>query len=382
MNSDDADPSSGMADVSWDRWVDRQLSAADAAGRRRHVLTLEGTGPVFSMPNGEEVISFASNDYLGLTQHPAVIAAAREALLKWGAGSGASRLVVGARRVHSELEEALADWRGAEAALLFSTGYAANLGVLSTFAPGARVVSDEMNHASIIDGTRLSKAEVCIYRHCDLEHAAKFVREAPGRVVLVSDTVFSMDGDAAPVTELSELCARTGALLVLDDAHVVFELPELDPDAARVRVGTLSKSLGSLGGYVAASARVVDLLVNRARSFIFTTAPTPADTAAALAALAVVQSTEGRELRRRLRVHVDSLRPHHPSAVLPIVIGDERDALAASEALLERGLLVPAIRPPSVPEGTSRLRVAISAAHSDDQIKALSIALDECDLSG
>lgn len=361
--------------MNWAGWVDDELSMINDVGRLRHIRTLDGPGPRFSLENGDPVISFASNDYLGLTQHSAVLTAAHDALDRWGAGSGASRLIVGARPIHVELEEHLADWRGADRALLFPTGYAANLGVLSTFAFGGRLISDEMNHASIIDGARLSKAEVCVYRHCDVDHAARLVSESPGRTVVVTDTVFSMDGDLAPVRELSQLCARTGALLVLDDAHVVFDMPEVDPSASWVRVGTLSKSLGSLGGYAAASAQFIDLLVNRARSFIFTTAPTPVDTAAALAALCIVRSPEGAQLRRRLRANVDSLRPGHPSAIIPIVLGDERAALSASEDLLEKGLWVPAIRPPTVPRGTSRLRIAMSASHQDEDIKALLLAL-------
>jgi 7-keto-8-aminopelargonate synthetase-like enzyme len=191
----------------------------------------------------------------------------------------------------------------------------------------------------------------------------------------VTDTVFSMDGDVAPVAELAEVCARSGALLVLDDAHAVLDVPAPAADAMVVRVGTLSKTLGALGGYVCATQRVVDLLVNRARSFIFTTAPTPADTAAALSALRICQSAEGEQLRATLREHVERVRPGHPSPIIALVLGDDDAALAAAAALLERGLLVPAIRPPTVPVGTSRLRVALSAAHTAGQVDALVAAL-------
>jgi 8-amino-7-oxononanoate synthase len=328
------------------------------------------------LPGGRAVVSYASNDYLGLSQHPAVIAAAIHALERGGAGSGASRLIVGSRTGHTELEQALAGWRGSGAALMTSTGYQANLAVLTTLGAGARIVSDELNHASIIDGARLARAEVCVYGHRDVEQAAKLVADAPGRAVVVTDTVFSMDGDVAPVTELGELCARRGALLVLDDAHAVMDVPAPPAEAMVVRVGTLSKTLGALGGYVCASQKVIDLLVNRARPVIFTTAPTPADTAAALAALAICQSGEGEQRRATLRAHVDRLRPGHPSPIIPVVLGDEDTAVAAAATLLERGLLVPAIRPPTVPVGTSRLRVALSAAHTDAQIDALVAALD------
>jgi 8-amino-7-oxononanoate synthase len=321
------------------------------------------------------VVSFASNDYLGLSQHPRVLSAAHQALDRWGAGSGASRLIVGARPIHVTLELAVAEWRDTEAALMLPTGYAANLAVLTTFGTGARVVSDALNHASIIDGARLARAEVCVYEHGDVDHAAHLVKSASGRVLVVSDTVFSMDGDLAPVAELSELCARSDALLILDDAHAVLATPAADPAATCLRVGTLSKALGALGGYVAGPASFIDLLINRARPFIFTTAPAPASTAAALAAIEIVRSAEGRDLRQRLASHVNTVRPGHPSPIVPVILGDEQVALDAAASLLEQGLLVPAIRPPTVPPGTSRLRVALSAAHTDQQIKQLSEAL-------
>jgi 8-amino-7-oxononanoate synthase len=360
---------------SWDGWVDGQLDTVRQAGRWRQILTLDGGGPEFELPDGRDVVSFASNDYLGLSQHPLVIAAAHQALDRWGAGSGASRLIVGARPIHADLEAAVADWRGSDAALMLPTGYAANLAVLTTFGDGARVVSDALNHASIIDGARLARAEVCVYRHGDADHAAALVKAAPGRALVVTDTVFSMDGDVAPIAELSELCARKGALLVLDDAHAVFATPPLEPGTPCLRVGTLSKALGALGGYVAGPSAYIDLLVNRARPFIFTTAPIPAGTAAALAAIDIVRSPAGQALRDRLRGHIEAIRPGHPSPILPVILGDERRALDASASLLQEGLLVPAIRPPTVPAGTSRLRIALSAAHTDEQVKRLGEAL-------
>jgi 8-amino-7-oxononanoate synthase len=361
----------------WDRWVDEQLDGVQASGRWRQVRALDGGGPEFAL-GGRRVVSFASNDYLGLSQHPAVLAAAHQALDRWGSGAGSARLIVGSRPVHEELEAALAAWKGAERALLFPTGYGANLGVLSVLGRGATVVSDELNHASIIDGCRLARAEVRIYRHGDAEQAASLIRSAPGRSLVVTDAVFSMDGDLAPLAELSSACAATGALLVIDEAHAVLGTVPLDPDARVVRVGTLSKALGSLGGFVAAPANVIDLLVNRARPFIFTTASTPSAAAAALAALEVVRSGEGRLLCDRLAGHVQRVRPAHPSPIVPFVLGDEDMALKASAALLERDLLVPAIRPPTVPPGTSRLRVALSAAHTDAQIDQLLLGLSAC----
>jgi 8-amino-7-oxononanoate synthase len=323
-------------------------------------------------------IVFASNDYLGLTRHPAVIAAAHEALDRDGTGSGSARLIVGSRAVHDELEHELAAWKDAERAALFPTGFATNLGVLTTFGrDGVLICSDERNHASIIDGCRLARGNVAIYRHNDLDHLQQLLRERGARrALVVTDTVFSMDGDFAPVDAIVELCAQEGALLVLDEAHSVLGPEFATPAAAHVlRVGTLSKTLGALGGFVAGPARYVELVENLARPYIFTTAPTPADTAAALAALRVLRSSEGDALVARLRALVDRVRPAHPSPIVPFIIGDEDATIAAAHALLERGVLVPAIRPPTVAPGTSRLRVTLSAAHTDGEVDALLGAL-------
>lgn len=371
---------------SWRDWAEDATRRVHDAGRWRAPRDLDGRGPVGRLaPDGRDVVHFASNDYLGLTGNPAVIAAAHEALDRWGTGSGAARLIVGSRPVHTELERALAAWRRAEAAVLFPTGFAANLGVITALADRDTLIcSDELNHASIIDGTRLAPAETTVYPHRDLEALARIIREqARGRrVLVVSDTVFSMDGDLADVDALADVAARHGALLVVDEAHAVLgpEL-EVDPGADVLRVGTLSKTLGSLGGFVAGPRRLTDLLVNRARSYIFTTASSPADTAAALAAVAVVTSPEGDALRTRLRHNIDEVRAGHPSPIVPVVCGSEERALAAAAALLARGLLVPAIRPPTVAPGTSRLRVALSAAHTIEQVRALRQALDELDLT-
>ena len=345
----------------WTDWVDAECQAVEAAGRWRRIRDLD-----------EGVVNFASNDYLGLSRHPGVVAAAHAALDRWGAGAGAARLVAGSRAVHSELEVALAEWKREPAALLFPTGYAANLGVLATFGrAGTRVLSDERNHASIVDGCRLSRAEVCVYGHGELDHVDDLLRSSPGPAIVITDTVFSMDGDVAPVAELAERCSAHGALLVLDEAHAV-----LGPDPGldgvdHLRVGTLSKYLGSLGGFVAGARRFVDLLVNRARPFVFTTASTPADTAAGLAALGVLRSEEGAALVSQLRGHVERLRPGHPSPIVPVMLGDEARAMAAADGLRERGLLVPAIRPPTVATGTSRLRISLSAAHTDEDMQLL-----------
>jgi 8-amino-7-oxononanoate synthase len=285
--------------------------------------------------------------------------------------------------VHHDLERALATWRGTEAALVLPTGFAANLAVLSTFGDArTRIVSDELNHASIVDGARLARADVAVYDHADPEHLCALLHRAEGdgveRTIVVTDTVFSMDGDVAPVTAIAELCRVHDALLVLDEAHAVLG-PDLDggelDDVEVLRVGTMSKTLGSLGGFVTGSRRHIDLLVNLARPFIFTTASTPGDAAAARAALAIVRGPQGATLKARLAAHVERLAPGHPSPIVAVVVGDEADAVALSSDLLAEGILVPAIRPPTVAPGTSRLRVALSAAHTEDEIDQLRDAL-------
>jgi 8-amino-7-oxononanoate synthase len=326
------------------------------------------------------VVAFASNDYLGLTTHPAVVEAAHGALDRWGTGSGASRLVTGSRPPHHQLEQELAAWKLQQRSMLFPTGFAANLGVLTTFGHvGALICSDELNHASIVDGARLARAEVAVFRHGDSEHLDSLLaRHGPRPAIVVTDLVFSMDGDIAPIAAIAESCRRSGALLVIDEAHAV-----LGPDPAPVlegmtalRVGTLSKALGSLGGFVAGPTRFVQLLENRARSYIFTTALPPADAAAALAALTIVRSEEGQELIARLRSHVDAVAPGHPSPIVPVILGSDEAALLASAELLDAGIWVPAIRPPTVPEGTSRLRVTLSASHTEHDVRHLVSELD------
>ena len=391
------------ADNSWEARIRSSLERVVDEGRWRAPREFDALGPAGLLDSGP-VVSFASNDYLGLSAHPAVVAAAQSALARWGAGSGASRLVTGSRPIHSELERELAAWKGTEAAVCFPTGFAANLGVLSTLGgPGVRILSDELNHASIIDGCRLSRSALAVYRHRDMGHLAELLADAPTGVspptIVVTDSVFSMDGDVAPLDDFVTLCRRHNALLILDEAHAVLG-PNLPTPPGRdkggrmggqgrggvqggtvVRVGTMSKTLGSLGGFVAASRDIVALIVNRARSYIFSTAPTPADAAAALAALHIVRSSEGAALTGRLAAMIERVTeagfapPGHPSPIIPIVLGSEQAALNASAALLHEGLWVPAIRPPTVPVGTSRLRVTLSAAHTDEEVSRLLHAL-------
>ena len=326
--------------------------------------------------HGQPIVSFSSNDYLGLSQHPELKRAAHAAIDRYGTSAGASRLIGGSRELHDELERTIAGWKKTDAAVVFPTGFAANLGVLSTLAgPDVAVFSDELNHASIIDGCRLSRAHVQVYRHVDLAQLDQLLQATNTRKLVVTDTVFSMDGDTVPLAELVALCVRHDALLVIDEAHAVLG-PDLGANADHVlRVGTLSKTLGSQGGWVAGSKVMIQLLVNRARSFIFTTGLAPADAAAALAAVRIMMSPEGSALRRRLRDNVDRVRANHPSPIVPIILGTDTAALRAAADLLAQGLYVPAVRPPTVPQGTARLRVTLSAAHTPAMIDRLLLAL-------
>ena len=359
----------------WREHICTQLDALRNAHRWREPIVFDGDG-IHGTVRDHNVIAFASNDYLGLSQHPAVRAAAHEAIDRFGAGTGASRLVVGSRSVHAELEAAIAAWKHTDAALLFPNGYAANLGALSALGgPDVTLFSDELNHASIIDGCRLSRSRVVVYRHGDMNHLSELLKTASGRKLIVSDAVFSMDGDMAPLPELVELCVRHDALLMLDEAHAVLGPELLDAPIEMVRMGTLSKALGSLGGWIAGSRDLIDLLINHARSFIFTTALSPADTAASLAALRIYRSPEGDALRKRLRRNIERLRADHPSPIVPWILGDDRAALDAAAHLLSRNIFIPAIRPPTVPQGAARLRIALSALHTDEMIDQLLRAL-------
>lgn len=366
--------------MTWATWADDELGVVRSQGRWRQPRAFDARGPKGELASaeasGRQVVSFASNDYLGLSHHPAVLAAAHVATDRWGTGAGSARLIVGSRPVHHDLEEALARWKGTDRAVLFPTGFAANVGVLGTFGgEGVTVCSDVRNHASIIDGCRAARARVEVFGHNDVEHLERLLAEAD-RAMVVTESVFSMDGDTADLEAIAALCTDAGALLVLDEAHAVFG-PDFEPPSGCevIRVGTLSKTLGSLGGFVACSAAFADLLVNRSRPYIFTTALPPAAAAAAYAALEVWRSPEGDVLVDRVRAHAGRLRPGASSPIIPIVVGSESAALDAAAALLAEGILVPAIRPPTVPDGSCRLRVAVSAAHTDGDIELLDTAL-------
>ncbi|MHB8319924.1 MAG: aminotransferase class I/II-fold pyridoxal phosphate-dependent enzyme [Acidimicrobiales bacterium] len=390
------DTGEGPSGDGWAQRINSRLRDIRDAGRWRSPREFDAVGQVgvLSPPRrgqcvgsaecdeargSRETVSFASNDYLGLSAHPRVKAAAHAAIERWGTGSGGSRLVTGSRPIHRELEEALASFKSCEAAICFPTGYAANLGVLGVLGTrDTRILSDELNHASIVDGCRISRAEVSVYRHLDVDHISDLLKECEKPSIVVTDTVFSMDGDIAPLGDIAEVCRKYAAILVVDEAHGVLG-PQIDQELLRelpvVRVGTLSKALGAAGGFVAASHETVDLLINQARPYIFTTSLAPPVAAAAKAALEVLESREGETLCGRLRELVNRVRPGHPSPIIPIVLGSEERALNASASLLEKGIFVPAIRPPTVPVGTSRLRLTVSAAHSDEQIDRLNDAL-------
>lgn len=367
-------------------WAEEELAAFDARGLRRTLEPLESPQGPEVVIGGKRLINFSSNDYLGLAADKAIIRHTSEALERHGVGTGASRLVVGDTEAHHALEERLARWYEAESALLFNTGYACNVGVLQTLAgKGDVVFSDALNHASIIDGCRLSRAKVVIYPHSDVEALAELMAAHPGRRrIVVTDAVFSMDGDRAPLVRLSELCRKEAAALVVDEAHAVGVLGRRGAGLCEaldlggtvdVRIGTLGKALGSQGAYAIVSKPLRELLVHRARSLVFSTALPAAWCAAAELAVERV-SLDARlrgALMRNIGLFSEGLRklgfPAEPnSAVFSVILGAPEVAVAASKALRERGLLVKAIRPPAVPEGTSRLRFALSAAHTGEHI--------------
>jgi 8-amino-7-oxononanoate synthase len=374
-----------------DSWAREDLAALDGEGLRRQLEPLESPqGPRIRV-GGREYVNFSSNDYLGLANDAAVRAAAEAGLRRHGVGAGASRLIVGDSDAHQSLERAVAEFEGTEAALLFNSGYAANVGVLSALlSPGDVVFSDSLNHASLIDGCRLAKAKVVVYPHRDVAALEALVAAHPGRRrLVVTDAVFSMDGDRAPLVQLSALCRREGLGLLVDEAHAtgvlgargagLCEALGVAPD---VLMGTLSKGLGCVGAYVAGSHALREVLFNRARSLVFSTALPPAMCAAAEAALSRVRTDAWLRtaLWRNIHHFARGLRAlglpaHEDSAIFPVVLGEPERAVAASKRLREQGLLVKPIRPPTVPKGTSRLRIALSAAHEVSDLDSLLVAL-------
>jgi 8-amino-7-oxononanoate synthase len=331
----------------------------------------------------------AGNDYLGLCRHPAMVGAAQKALLQKGAGSGASRLAAGTLDSHQELEKKIAEFKHAEAALFFSTGYMTNLAAVSGLAgPDDLVVSDSLNHASIIDACRLSRAKIKVYPHNKPKEAARILaaEKTSGLKILVTDSVFSMDGDLALLPDLWDAARENGALMVVDDAHGtgvwggtgrgVLEFFRLAPQPGLIQVGTFSKALGGLGGFVAGDQVVIESLIQGARSFLYTTAPPPAQTAVANKALDLVDEEPWRRdklhnLARRLRQGLGDngfMVKSKSGPILPVMVGEAPKAVAMANCLLKHGLYAPAMRPPTVPWGKSRIRVTVSAAHSEEDV--------------
>ncbi len=372
-----------------------ELLALEARGLLRTLDPLRSPpGAEIELRSGERLINLCSNDYLGLAGDPRVVQALADGAREWGAGAGASRLVCGDFLPQHELERALAEFESSEAALLFNSGYAANTGLLPALAgPEDLILSDALNHASLIDGCRLSRARVEIYPHCDLEAVERLLRTGARRKLLVTDSVFSMDGDRAPLLRLKQLCDEHGAMLIVDEAHATGVLgphgaglcAELGvvPD---LRMATLSKALGAAGAWVAASRAVCQLLINRARPLIFSTALPPALACAALESLRILAGPEGDVRRGQLWRNVRrfaaglaalGVKTRTDSPIFPVLLGDPDTAVRAAARLRELGVLAKAIRPPTVPAGTSRIRFALMATHTDAQVDAALRALGQ-----
>lgn len=378
-------------------WLDDELASLDDASLRRRLADVRRIDGARVVLDGRELVQFSSNDYLDLAGDRRLAEAARKAAERHGWGAGASALISGHSEAHRRLETALAEFEGTEAALVFGSGYAANVGALTALAGrGDAVFSDELNHASLIDGCRLSRADVRVYSHGNVSRLAAMLAETGDarRRLIVTDTLFSMDGDVAPLADLADLAERCDAILVVDEAHAtgVFgprgrgACEQFDIESrVSVRIGTLSKALGGVGGFVAGSRRLINWLVNRARPYVFSTALPPAACEAALAALEIVATEPQR--RRQLLDRAAELRHwlaeqgwqigNSTSHIIPLVVGSASRAIELSEALRQRGLWVPAIREPSVPPGTSRLRISLSYAHTPEMILRLVSALGE-----
>jgi glycine C-acetyltransferase/8-amino-7-oxononanoate synthase len=381
--------------------IAERLAELEQLGLTRRLRMVSGPQGPTVLLDGRPVLLLCSNNYLGLADHPRVREAAADAAMRWGVGAGASRLVSGTMTIHRRLEERLAEFERSEACLLFGSGYLANLGVIGALSgPGTTVFSDELNHASIIDGCRLSRAEVVVYRHRDVEHLEWSMRRHPGRreeqggQLIVTDSVFSMDGDVAPLEDIAELAGLHGARLVVDEAHAT---GNLGPDGrgavaeagledeVDVLIGTLGKALGSYGAYACASAEIVRYLINTARPLIFSTAPAPPAVAGALAALDLLEERPHRV--QRLRSNARALRSElaaqgFPVAegemhIVPLIVGDERAAMRLCQEAIERGVFAQAIRPPTVPEGTARLRLAAMASHTPAELQTAACVLGE-----
>lgn len=379
-------------------WIDDALQELQRAALRRRLARRDGPQRAAKIVlDGRPLVNFGSNDYLALAADARLATAAQAAAAEYGWGSGASPLVTGRSAMHAQLERALAAFEGTEAVLLFPTGYAANLGTIPALVgKGDTIYSDALNHASLIDGCRLSGAQVAIYRHSDVGHLRELLAASPtrGRRLIVTDTLFSMEGDVAPLEALASLAQEHGAMLLVDEAHAtgVFGprgrgvCETLGVEAGvHIRVGTLSKALGSVGGFVAGSQRLIDWLANRARPYVFSTAAPAAAAATALQALQIVQQEPHR--RAELLSRASLLRQElaqlglpltaSQSQIVPVVLGEPARVLAAAEHLRQCGLWVPPIRPPSVPPGRALLRISLTWGHTDEHLQALVAALRE-----
>ncbi|HZN89990.1 MAG TPA: 8-amino-7-oxononanoate synthase [Thermoleophilaceae bacterium] len=377
--------------------IESRLEELRDRGLYRKLRCVSGPQGPRVLLDGKPVLLLCSNNYLGLADHPRVREAAAEAAMRYGAGAGASRLISGNMTIHRRLEEQLAAFKGAEACLLFGSGYLANSGVVSALARDGDVIfSDALNHASIIDGCRLSRAETFVYDHCDADHLEWGLRQAAGRgSLIVTDGVFSMDGDVAPLERIVELAQRYDARVMVDEAHGT---GTIGPDGrgavaaagleheVDVVVGTLGKALGSYGAYVLCDTTMAKYLINAARTLIFSTALSPPAVSAAMAALELLREQPRRveKLQRNARVLREALRAEGLPAtedetpIVPLIVGEAGPALAAAERALERGIFAQAIRPPTVPAGTSRLRLAVMASHTKSELREAAKVLAGC----
>jgi 8-amino-7-oxononanoate synthase len=376
---------------SLDEFAAAKLAALERANLRRRLVDTTRLDGIWAVRNGRRLLSFSCNDYLNLSQHPAVKAAAIEALQQLGSGSGASRLVTGNHPLFAGLEQRLARLKQTEAACVFGSGYLANIGIIPALIGASDLVLlDELSHACLWAGARLSRATVIPFRHCDLGHARALLeqhRARHGRALIATDGVFSMDGDLAPIAGLAALAERFDAWLMTDDAHGLGVVGDgrgstfaarAMADGVRAEVplqmGTLSKAIGAYGGYLCASACVIELIHNRARSFVYSTGLPPAVVAAAVAALDLIEADPDYAALPLAKARAFTGRVGLPAAespIVPLIVGEAEAALQASRLLEDEGFLAIAIRPPTVPAGTARLRFAFTAQHPDDEIKRL-----------
>ncbi len=372
----------------------KELKQKDLLRAMRKIDSAQGPRVLIE---GREIILLSSNNYLGLANHPRVKEAAIRAIERYGFGSGASRLISGNMSLHEELEERLARFKGVESALIFNSGYTANTGVIPAIAGiGDFIYSDELNHASIIDGSRLSRAEIRVYPHKDMNALEDLLKKekGQGRKLIITDTVFSMDGDIAPLKEIYDLSRMYDAILMIDEAHATGVLGKKGRGAIEhfnlkdndiIQMGTLGKALGTFGAYIAGSKELINYLISKARSFIYTTSLPPSVLAAAIEAINIIEE-DGSLLKRlwdnRKRfiesLHssgFDTLRSETP--IIPVFIGDAHKAIKMAEFLFEQGIFAPAIRPPTVPEGRSRIRTTVMATHTKEDIEKAVKALSK-----